>query len=401
VPFEWLALFAASWFGLHPAIAETVNYIIQRGDLYCTLGCVAALFLFARYVHFCVQPDCTPYPSPSRHSPNRQLLSSLSCSCCTSFFSRHLTNVHFTAFAEMENDHRMFFSFVELVLAAVCAAWLLLQRRIALEHRTKLRSGLVAITIVTCLLTRLRIGRFAPVTKAKMWRVKPLPNLLRNGTRAAKLRDLNTTFALVSSNARATRTMSAGLCCPAASAVTFDKRQIANISKESGTEHFLRLLLACGLRRHEAVGLRIDDLQQREEHWAIVDLLGKAGHILTVPIPDWVKGQLDEWLRAAGIARGRIFRRVTRMGRTWGDCMTEKSIWHAVKDWAKRSVCPRLAPHDLRRTCARLCHASGGELEQIQFLLGHVSVQTTERYLGRKQRIRSAVNDRIGIEPNP
>src|SRR5260370_23929569 len=61
---------------------------------------------------------------------------------------------------------------------------------------------------------------------------------------------------------------------------------------------------------------------------------------------------------------------------------------------------PKLAPHDLRRTCARLCHASGGELEQIQFLLGHVSVQSTERYLGCKQRIRSAVNDRIGIELN-
>jgi integrase len=71
------------------------------------------------------------------------------------------------------------------------------------------------------------------------------------------------------------------------------------------------LLLACGLGRHEAVGLLIDDLQQREEHWAIVDLVGKAGHVRTVPIPDCVKGQLDEWLRASGIARGRIFRRVT------------------------------------------------------------------------------------------
>jgi integrase len=47
---------------------------------------------------------------------------------------------------------------------------------------------------------------------------------------------------------------------------------------------------------------------------------------------------------------------------------------------------------------AMLC---GGELEQIQFLLGHVSVQTTERYLGCKQRIRGAVNDNIGIEPPP
>ena len=58
-----------------------------------------------------------------------------------------------------------------------------------------------------------------------------------------------------------------------------------------------------------------------------------------------------------------------------------------------------MAPHDLRRTCAHLCHVVGGDLEQIQFLLGHVSEQTTERFLGCKQKIKDAVNDRIGIEP--
>jgi site-specific recombinase XerD len=79
--------------------------------------------------------------------------------------------------------------------------------------------------------------------------------------------------------------------------------------------------------------------------------------------------------------------------------MTEKSVWHIVKESSKAIGLDKLAPHDLRRTCARLCHASGGELEQIQFLLGHMSVQTTERYLGCKQRIQCAVNDRIGIEP--
>ena len=47
----------------------------------------------------------------------------------------------------------------------------------------------------------------------------------------------------------------------------------------------LALLLACGLRSHEAVSLRLYHLRQREEHWAIVDLLGKGGHIRTVPIP--------------------------------------------------------------------------------------------------------------------
>jgi hypothetical protein len=46
---KWLALIGAAWFGLHPAMAETLNYIIQRGDLYCTAGCVGALVVWARY----------------------------------------------------------------------------------------------------------------------------------------------------------------------------------------------------------------------------------------------------------------------------------------------------------------------------------------------------------------
>jgi len=49
--------------------------------------------------------------------------------------------------------------------------------------------------------------------------------------------------------------------------------------------------------------------------------------------------------------------------------------------------------HDLRRTCAKLCRESGGDLEQIKFLLGHSSIQTTECYLGSGQEIAVAVND--------
>jgi integrase len=95
----------------------------------------------------------------------------------------------------------------------------------------------------------------------------------------------------------------------------------------------------------------------------------------------------------------KLFRCVCRAGTVWGDGMTEKMVWHVVKMHAKKLEMPKLAPHDLRRSCARFCHAAGGELEQIQFLLSHVSVQTTERYLGCKQRFREAVNDRMGIEP--
>jgi len=161
----------------------------------------------------------------------------------------------------------------------------------------------------------------------------------------------------------------------------------------------LCLLLACGLRRHEVVGLKVDDLQRREEHWAIVDMVGKAGHVRTVPIPDWVWKEVNNWLTAAGIERGKMFRRVGKMGKTSSEPLTAKAVWHIVKDSARRIGVAKLAPHDLRRSCARLCQQAGGELQPIQMLLGHVSIQTTERYLGSKQRIRLAVNDCIGIEP--
>jgi site-specific recombinase XerD len=93
------------------------------------------------------------------------------------------------------------------------------------------------------------------------------------------------------------------------------------------------LLLGCGLRRREVAELEIARLQRREDHWAIVDLVGKGRHVRTVPVPDCVKSAIDSWLVSSGVCEG------------------------------------------------------------------HVSVQTTERYLGCKQRISGAVNDRIGIEP--
>jgi site-specific recombinase XerD len=160
----------------------------------------------------------------------------------------------------------------------------------------------------------------------------------------------------------------------------------------------LALLIGCGFRRAELVGLESQDFQIREEHWVVADLIGKGKHIRTVPAPTWAKRAVDEWVDAAAISDGPIFRRVNRLGRVWGEGITPKAIWHIVKAAAVRAEIANLAPHDLRRTCARLCHLAGGELEQIQFLLGHASVQTTERYLGCKQKLRHAVNDAIGLD---
>ena len=159
-------------------------------------------------------------------------------------------------------------------------------------------------------------------------------------------------------------------------------------------------LVGCGLRRSELVALDTEHMQVRQGHWAIVDLVGKGGHIRTVPIPQWVKDALDAWTSAAGIAKGRVFRAVSRTGKIWGEGISENVVWHVVNGRCARAGLERIAPHDLRRTCAKLCHSAGGELEQIQFLLGHSSVQTTERYLGCKQNLGSPVNDRFALRPS-
>jgi site-specific recombinase XerD len=160
-------------------------------------------------------------------------------------------------------------------------------------------------------------------------------------------------------------------------------------------------MLSCGLRRRELAELMVNHLERRENHWAIVDMIGKGGHIRIVPVPDWVKQAAGDWIAAAGIIDGKLFRCVARTGRVWGFSITEKAVWHIVKKHASELGVPKLAPYYLRRSCARFCRAAGGELVQIQFLLGHVSVQRTEKYLGYKQRLWGAVDDRIGIEPVP
>ena len=182
------------------------------------------------------------------------------------------------------------------------------------------------------------------------------------------------------------------------------KRLLAGADRTSlrGRRNYAMLatLIGCGLRRGELLGLRVDAIGMREEHWVIADLMGKAGHMRTVPIPAWVKAAIDGWKEASGITGGVIFRSINKAGRVWGNGMTAKVLWQVVRDAASSLGIAKLAPHDLRRSCARLCHLAGGELEQIQFLLGHVSIQTTERYLGCKQKLRQAVNDRLGIEPD-
>jgi site-specific recombinase XerD len=159
----------------------------------------------------------------------------------------------------------------------------------------------------------------------------------------------------------------------------------------------LAVLLGCGLRRSEVASLTMRHIQQRDGRWCIVDLIGKHGRVRTIPMPAWVKNAIDAWTSAANVMDGHLFRPVHRGDQVRGVRMSEKVVWQLLQPYAVAAGIPGIAPHDLRRSCAKLCRAAGGELEQIQLLLGHSSVQTTERYLGTKQDLAHAPNDGIKL----
>jgi len=158
----------------------------------------------------------------------------------------------------------------------------------------------------------------------------------------------------------------------------------------------LAVLLGCGLRREEAAHLTFEHIRQLEGRWVIADLQGKRNKVRSVPMPSWAKAAIDAWAAAAGLTSGYVFRAVNKGGRVVSDRMTAQAIRDVVDGYARRLGLD-VAPHDLRRTFAKLAYRGGAGLDQIQLSLGHGSIQTTERYLGVRQDLTDAPCDHLGL----
>ena len=176
---------------------------------------------------------------------------------------------------------------------------LALNRGIVLRYRLQLEARKLAASTINVRLAAVRrlayeaadTGLLSPELVAGIRRVKGVPQLGRrvgNWLSAAEGEQLLSGF-----SAQTLR----------------DKRNLAIIS----------LLLGCGLRRSEVVALRVGDIQRREDHWAIIDLVGKAGHVRTVPVPAWVKAAIDAWTQSAPVVSGRLFRAIRKNGAVCGN----------------------------------------------------------------------------------
>lgn len=129
-----------------------------------------------------------------------------------------------------------------------------------------------------------------------------------------------------------------------------------------------------------------------------MDIVGKRNKVRTVPIKPPVKVLLDEWTKAVEITAGSIWRGFRKGNHILGDPgISSQAVWRVVEEYALPTLGFRIAPHDLRRTYAKLAHKGGAAIEQISLNLGHGSVTTTEKYLGVDLDMDHAPSDYIDV----
>ena len=193
------------------------------------------------------------------------------------------------------------------------------------------------------------------------------------------------------------------------------RREEITLLKAIRDQAILATMVGTGLRRAEVASLAWEQIQQRDGRWAIINLVGKRGRVRSVGIPPWVKVALDSWANASGAANGRIFLALNKDGQLAGSVktkggyrtdgnLTPQAIYNVVKEHVlaagltDQTDKPTLAAHDLRRTAAALALKGGADLRQIQQMLGHASITTTEKYLEPMRSLQVTAGDFIQIE---
>jgi site-specific recombinase XerD len=163
----------------------------------------------------------------------------------------------------------------------------------------------------------------------------------------------------------------------------------------------LGMMIGSGMRRAEVSALEVKHFEQRDGRWVITDIVGKGRRTRSIPIADWVKRLIDQWIEAASIRSGPVFRAVSwSENKFWlrDTPLDPSALFKIVQRYGLRANHRRIAPHDLRRTFARLAYEGNASLAQIQLALGHSNQTTTEKYINAQQDLQMAPSDMLGIE---
>ena len=173
----------------------------------------------------------------------------------------------------------------------------------------------------------------------------------------------------------------------------------------------LALMSVCGLRRSEVQALCWKHIGELDGHKVILNMRSKHGRVRTIKLPDALWRLIQAWAHRANVDQSPdspVFVAIHQTGRIeHGQRISGSSIRHLVHAYVRQLRqegyhLPRISPHDLRRTAARLARRGGASIEQVQIMLGHSSSRTTEIYIGETLDLNNHAVDRFdGVIPEP
>ena len=163
----------------------------------------------------------------------------------------------------------------------------------------------------------------------------------------------------------------------------------------------LLLLIRTGIRRSEAVGLRLCDLGREAGHPIATIQHGKGGVRRTLKLPNVVMHAIEEYIAATGrmgLAEDKpIFVRFWKGDKPSKNAMSGEAVEIVVKEYARAAGIVRLSPHGLRATFVTLALEGGARLDQVQYAVGHADPRTTERYQKRKINLDNHAVDHVHL----
>lgn len=185
--------------------------------------------------------------------------------------------------------------------------------------------------------------------------------------------------------------------------VWLDKGQILELlaapdqKTQRGRRDFVMcaLLVGCGLRRAEAVGITCDQVRMLDGVLCLCDLEGKGGRVRTVPMPRFCWQAVQGWIAEVG-GTGPLLRSFAKNG-TLNGAMDPSSVFWLVQAMAKELGFEGLAPHSLRRSYAKACLDGGANLDQLRLVLGHSSLSTTTRYVSNGINLKDSIAEKLGV----
>ncbi|HHA2302544.1 tyrosine-type recombinase/integrase [Enterobacter asburiae] len=157
----------------------------------------------------------------------------------------------------------------------------------------------------------------------------------------------------------------------------------------------LAVILGCGLRRSEAVGLNLRDVVTDKQ---ALRVLGKGNkeRLAFMPIGTWQR--LRTWIDdVRGEKDGPLFTRIRRFDTLTNDRLTDQAVYHVLQVRQSQAGIAKCAPHDLRRTFATAMLDNGEDLITVKDAMGHASVTTTQQYDRRGEARLRRARDRLNL----